>query len=197
MQSTNIRVIFSNNGDIHVQDGEHQFSYSTNNADHAAQDALAIINGIDTSDWVRAEPCIDPTTEELRVNAYRAWDADDVIKAWNRVTGGWDNVEKFRAAICAVQGVNPDTGLKLLSIPGTIILSNDPADYGDTATEEDIEVYRKYITDHAPHADVIMGASYEAGYDPDDSDDYLEQEEGDEWLESMWARYPEHEAKYR
>ena len=92
---------------------------------------------------------------------------------------------------------NEKTGIPNSTLYGTIILSNDPNDYGDDATWQDIDAYLAYIKDHAPNADVIMGASHEAGYDPDDSDDDLEQEEGDAWLASMWDLFPEHDAQYR
>lgn len=91
---------------------------------------------------------------------------------------------------------NEKTEIDMFKIEGTFTLSNDPSDYGDNATEADVEAYCRYINDHTPINEVEMGASWEAGFMPRyDNDD--DQEAGDEWLADMWARYPEHEAKYR
>lgn len=92
--------------------------------------------------------------------------------------------------------LNEKTGLEMLEAKGIINLSDDISDYGPDATEEDIQTYRRFIADHAPNADVVVGASYEAGWTEKvekflsgDEDEY-DETDGDEWLNRMWGAFP-------
>lgn len=195
MKNENMLVIFSDNGDIHLQDGKRQFTYSINGVEQAACEALAILDGADTSGWECAdEELIVPTG--IQNGAYRVWGADELADACDDTTEGWENVRQFREAVCAVQGINPRTGIAMFKVEGTITLSSDLSDYGPHATHEDVAAYKRYLEDHVNGAKVEMGAYFEAGWNALNDFDQ-DQEAGDEWLADMWARYPEHEAKYR
>lgn len=96
-----VELIFDNGGGITLQTDS--FVHSYDDAQQVARDALAILNGDDTSLWEGNEPeCrIDPTDHDIRNGGYRVMSLTDF--AGNAQSdASWRNVCDFQAAYSAL-----------------------------------------------------------------------------------------------
>jgi len=105
MKIRTFELVFDNGGSLTLQSRRYVHAYDS--MAQAARDVLAILAGVDASDWEGHDPAArrDWTPEDIRNGGYRVYDADDVreIKAGKREPGnaGWYNCSQFFLSLCA------------------------------------------------------------------------------------------------